>query len=155
MRGSPKRRRWYRVAVCTVLTSLLAYTSTRCVPIAAAGCPIIPRSLHASDGSHHEHLHEESSGEGAHHHGSHEVPEHERGSSGQHPRDHSCCEVTGKYAFTPGSATLSVAPVLFVVALLPAARAPGLIPITLVRRPPLPPSSSHPPPYIRFSALLV
>jgi hypothetical protein len=138
-----------------VLGSLLAYTSTRCVSLVEAGCPLVGRAHQASGVSLPGHDHEMSAGY-AHHvvHGD-DVSGHDRGAGDKHPPDHTCCEVTGKYAFAAaGSPVPSLAPTLAVGAFVLGGEGLQRVAANFFKRQPVP-LLHHPPPYLRFASLLI
>ena len=84
-----------------------------------------------------------------HSHGAREANDEHHGSPG-----HTCCELTGKYAYTADSSPPSAAPAVVLVTMPTPAQAPtGLVAARLNHLSPEPPR--HPPPYLRFLTLLI
>jgi hypothetical protein len=148
MGTSLKAIRDNRAIVALLLVVWLPYVSTRCIGgFAHEGCTVFPTSgagpIGDAHGDRHMHRHEHAAG-------------HTPGSSdhGEHPSDHTCCELTGKFAFAPAASAPSPAPLAVLVTLR--GLADHLKPRTavFVGRRVLDPTH-HPPPYLRFGALLI
>jgi len=151
MRAPLKAIRNNRAIVGLLLVAWLPYVSTHCIgAFAHGGCTVLPTSEREPIGGVHgdRHMHGDEHAAG-HPPGS----EHGEHSSDRRP-EHTCCELTGKFAFTPAASAPSPAPLAVLVTL----RGPvdELEPRTavLAGRRVLDPTH-HPPPYLRFGALLV
>ena len=152
MRTSLKAIRNNRAIVGLLLVAWLPYVSTRCIEgFGHGGCTVFPTSeggpIGDAHGDRHAHRHE---------HGA----EHSPGSSehGEHPSDrspeHTCCELTGKFAFAPAATAPSPEPLAVLVTLREPADKLEPRTAVLVGRRVLDPTH-HPPPYVRFGALLI
>ena len=142
-------RRSVRRFPCRAILGLLAitwlpYVSTRCIAPLDGGCPMLP----AASGDVHAHSHDHSRGV-------HEAMP--PGSHDEHdgsPPGHTCCELTGQYAYTVASSPPTVARAAVLVTMPTPARTPtGLVADRLNHLSPEP--AQHPPPYLRFLALLI
>lgn len=151
MRCSLYRLRRHRGLLAFVVVTWLPYMSVRCVEGAAGGCAIVE----AANAPHGIGSHDDHAAHGHDHHDGHadarDVPD---PAGGKLPgSEHTCCELTGKCAveitpWTPrAETTLAVAPV----------QMPDLMPVAMAERSPrrVADLGKHPPPYIRFAALLI
>ena len=151
MRAPLKAIRNNRAIVGLLLVAWLPYVSTHCTgAFAHGGCTVLPTSEREPIGEAHGDRHM---------HGDEHAAGHPPGSEhGEHRSDrrpeHTCCELTGKSAFTPAASAPSPAPPAVLVTL----RGPAdeLEPRTavLVGRRVIDPTH-YPPPYLRFRALLI
>ena len=134
---------------CRAVLGLLAitwlpYVSARCIAPLDGGCSMLPAAsvdVHARPHDHSRGVHE------AMPRANHD--EHDGSRPG-----HTCCELTGKYAYTVDSSPPSAAPAAVLVTMPTPAQTPtGLVAIRLNHLNPEPPQ--HPPPYLRFLTLLL
>jgi len=152
MRTSLKAIRNNRAIVGLLFVAWLPYVSTHCIgAFAHGGCTVFPTSgdgpIGDAHGDRHMHGHEHAAGR---------TPvssEHGEHSSDRSP-EHTCCELTGKFAFAPAASAPSPAPLAVLVTFR--GLADQLEPRTavFVGRRVLDPTH-HPPPYLRFGALLI
>lgn len=145
MKLSRRSTRRCRAIVGLLAITWLPYVSTRCIAKADGGCAMLPVS---GSGDVHSRSHEDSRGaqeaNRAPHHDEHD---------GSAPR-HTCCHLTGKFAFTVASSPPSAAPAVVLVTMPMAAETPaGHLAARLRRLNPEP--TQHPPPYLRFVTLLL
>ena len=102
----------------------------------------------AAPGDVHDHSHDHSQGPHAA-----MPPAHHDGHDGSMP-GHTCCELTGKYAFTVASSPPSAAPSVVLVTMPTLAETPaGLLAVRPRGLSPEP--TQHAPPYLRFVTLLI
>jgi len=140
--------------VGVVVIAMLPYTSTRCLDVADTGCPFVSTSHHVPEASPRKQLDGGSSGGASHDHENDHMAGYRHGTDADHSREHTCCELTGKDAFVPASPLASTAPAVVMVTPIAETHAPGPISTSVGRRPPV--GSLHdPPPYLRFSSLLI
>lgn len=154
MRGFARRGARSRALVAVVLGGLLSFTSTRCMSIVEAGCPLVG-SAQASGGSLQGHDHEAPGGRLDHARHGDDVSGHDHGSRGDNTPGHTCCELTGKYAFAAsGSPVPPLVPTLVIVALVVGGEGCRRASANFIKRQPVP-LLHHPPPYLRFASLLI
>lgn len=139
-----------RAVVGLLAVTWLPYVSTHCIGPLEGGCPMLPASHEEAGASGHAHGHSHD-----HSHNPHEAtrPGHHDRRDGSTPA-HTCCELTGKYAFAIGAPPPSVAPAVVLVTIPSPAETPG--PLLAARPQRLSPEpTQHAPPYLRFATLLI
>lgn len=153
MRPARRGKGHYRLLVGAVVVALLSYTSTRCLDLADAGCPIVPSSHEHPEAPSDAHGSAADVGDHSHHHGS-DARESEPTAGGHDAAPHTCCELTGKSAFAAGSPGPSTAPLVVLVTLVPERDGPESTVVAFGKSHPVPPLHG-PPFYLRFATLLI